>query len=139
MVSGSLSSSEADSENAGVIGLAILFALYLVLHEGFWLEVKAFVLVDIDFYGSSFTFLLVANSPVQEQLCCDNVGVVKDLLRGTSIGIIHVVLYQCIVRTVITIVHIVPLQALVDDPLNQLPLCCYAFDCRLWKLQLELS
>ncbi|GKB40838.1 hypothetical protein Tco_0885780 [Tanacetum coccineum] len=35
---------------------------------------------------------------------------------------------------VFTIVHIVLLQALVDDPLNQLPLCCYAFDCRLWKL-----
>ncbi|GKG47710.1 hypothetical protein Tco_0507195, partial [Tanacetum coccineum] len=34
---------------------------------------------------------------------------------------------------------IVLLQALVDDPLNQLPLCCYAFDCRWKKLQLELS
>ncbi|GJR30286.1 hypothetical protein Tco_1106518 [Tanacetum coccineum] len=39
--------------------------------------------------------------------------------------------------TVIAIMHIILLQALVDDPLNQLPGCCYAFDCRLWRLQLE--
>ncbi|GJT40879.1 hypothetical protein Tco_0940744 [Tanacetum coccineum] len=55
-------------------------------------------------------------------------------LKASPFG--HVSMY---LKNVIAIVHIVLLQALVDDPLNQLPLCCYAFDCRLWKLQLELS
>ncbi|GJX70190.1 hypothetical protein Tco_0307361 [Tanacetum coccineum] len=57
----------------------------------------------------------------------------KDASNGTNDGFITVNIRKKKGKAQVL------LQALVDDPLNQLPLCCYAFDCRLWKLQLELS
>ncbi|GJU71328.1 hypothetical protein Tco_1262733 [Tanacetum coccineum] len=92
------------------------------LHE-IWLEVK----------------LLIVLHMICETLMIDNTGLeVFEQKQQVLWGRFKIALpsqaspfglYQCIVRNRDRIVHIVLLQALVDDTLEPVPLCCYAFDC----------
>nr|GFA80785.1 hypothetical protein [Tanacetum cinerariifolium] len=90
---GSLSSSKADSDGGDVVKIVSTAVCSGTARE-FFVAVTAGIVTVVGWYGPSKMHFL------------------KDR---------HLVLYQCILRNVISIECIFPLQAMVDDPLNQLP------------------